>query len=128
MADDPRLRDLDALARLLDDRFRIPGTPVRFGIDGVIGLVPGLGDIATTLLSLYVVARARDLGLPARVLARMLGNVAVDAVAGSVPLLGDLFDVAFKANRRNLDLVRRSLADRPERPAAGRRHPSGGPA
>lgn len=112
---DPRLRDIETLARLLDDQFRIPGTSIRFGLDGLIGLVPGLGDVATTLVSLYVVARARDLGVPASVLALMVGNILLDMTVGAVPVLGDVFDVAFKANRRNLGLLQRALAKQERR-------------
>lgn len=117
VAADPRLREVETLARLLDEQFRIPGTSVRFGLDGLIGLVPGLGDMAATLVSLYVVARARDLGVPASVLARMAGNILIDTVVGAIPVAGDVFDVAFKANRRNLNLLRRAL-DRQEGRAA----------
>lgn len=113
----PRLHDLEALALLLDDRFRIPGTSIRFGVDGLVGLVPGIGDVATTLVSLYLVARARDLGLPGSVLMRMLGNVAIDSVVGAIPLLGDVFDVAFKANRRNIELLKRELRRQSADPA-----------
>jgi hypothetical protein len=105
----PRLRELETLARLLDEQFRIPGTSIRFGLDALVGLVPGLGDIATALVSLYVVARARDLGAPAGVLALMVGNILIDMTVGAVPVLGDVFDIAFKANRRNLELLRRAL-------------------
>jgi hypothetical protein len=96
---------LRQLAHLLDDRFRIPGTSYRVGLDGLIGLVPGVGDAVTTLLSLYIVLEARRLGVPLTKLGRMGLNVGVDAVLGAVPLLGDLFDVAFKANRRNVALL-----------------------
>jgi len=96
---------LRQLAYLLDDRFRIPGTKYRIGLDGLIGLVPGLGDAATTLLSLYIVLEARRLGVPVTKLGRMGLNVGLDAVLGAVPLVGDLFDVAWKANRRNLALL-----------------------
>jgi Domain of unknown function (DUF4112) len=96
---------LRQLAYLLDDRFRIPGTSYRIGLDGLIGLVPGFGDAATTLLSLYIVLEARRLGVPVAKLGRMGLNVGLDAVLGAVPLVGDLFDVAWKANRRNLALL-----------------------
>jgi Domain of unknown function (DUF4112) len=103
---DPRsIERLRQLAYLLDDRFRIPGTGYRIGLDGLIGLVPGVGDAVTTLLALYIVHEARRLGLPLTKLGRMGLNVGVDAVLGAVPLLGDLFDVAWKANRRNLALL-----------------------
>jgi hypothetical protein len=102
---------MEVLARLLDDRFRIPGTSIRFGLDGLIGLVPGLGDVATTAASLYLVYRARALGMPKPVLARMIVNILADTAVGAIPLLGDIFDIAFKANRRNFDLLRRALAE-----------------
>jgi hypothetical protein len=103
------LAEMEVLTRLLDDRFRIPGTSIRFGLDGLIGLVPGLGDAATTTVSLYLVYRAHALGAPKAVLARMMVNILADTAVGAIPLLGDIFDVAFKANRRNLDLLRRHL-------------------
>jgi hypothetical protein len=96
---------LRRLAYLLDDRFSIPGTRYRIGLDGLVGLVPGIGDAVTTVLALYIVLEARRLGVPVAKLARMGLNVGVDAVLGAVPLVGDLFDVAWKANRRNLALL-----------------------
>ena len=101
-----RLDRLDALANLLDTAFIVPGTNIRFGADALIGLVPGIGDVVTTLISLYIVAEARALGAPRRVIARMLANVALDGVVGAVPIAGDLFDVAWRANRRNVALLR----------------------
>ena len=94
---------------LLDDRFVVPGTTWRVGLDGLLGLVPVVGDTATMLTALYVVFEAKRLGAPAGLVARMLVNVGIDGLAGSVPLVGDLFDVAFKANRRNIRLLRRHL-------------------
>lgn len=114
---DERLARLDRFADLLDSRFRIPGTGLRFGLDGVIGLIPGIGDTATAAASLYVVVQARELGCGNWTLVRMLGNVAVDGVLGSVPLLGDIFDFAWKANRRNIRLLREDLAHRDRRAA-----------
>lgn len=120
-AKDRGLAELEAIARLLDDRFRIPGTSIRFGLDGLLGLVPGIGDGATALVSLYVVLRAWSLGAPSGVLGRMLVNILVDSAIGSIPLLGDVFDVAFKSNRRNLELLRRHLAEVPGAAPAARR-------
>jgi hypothetical protein len=97
------------LARLLDSALRVPGTGIRFGLDAVIGLIPGLGDAAGAALAGYVVLLASRLGAPPSVILRMLANVAVDAVAGAVPLLGDLFDVGWKANSRNVELLDRYL-------------------
>ena len=105
-----RLARLDALARLLDTAFAVPGTNVRFGVDALIGLVPGLGDVVTTAISLYIVREARALGASRAVVGRMLFNVAVDGVIGVVPVVGDLFDVAWRANRRNVALLQRHLA------------------
>ncbi len=98
-----------ALSRLLDDSFGIPGTRWRFGLDGLLGLIPGAGDAATAVLSAYIINEARKLGVRRGTLARMLGNLAVDVAVGAVPVIGDLFDVAFKANRRNMRLLVREL-------------------
>lgn len=103
-----------ALARLLDAAVRVPGTGIRFGADAVIGLIPGLGDIGGAALAGYLVILAQRLGVPRAVVLRMLANVAVDTLGGTVPLIGDLFDVAFKSNLRNVALLERAL----ERPAA----------
>jgi hypothetical protein len=104
-----RLARIDALSRLLDTAVIIPGTGIRFGLDALIGLVPGIGDAITTAMSLYIVNEARALGAPPLLIARMLVNVALDGVVGAVPLVGDVFDVAFRANRRNLALLRDHL-------------------
>jgi len=102
-----RFARLEALATLLDVAFIVPGTNVRYGLDGLIGLIPVVGDVITTAIALWVVREARALGAPRYLVARMLGNVAVDGVVGIVPLIGDAFDVAFKANVRNVRLLRR---------------------
>ena len=104
-----RIARLDALATLLDTAFVVPGTNIRFGVDALIGLVPGIGDAITTLLALYVVREARELGAPRFLILRMLGNVAIDGLFGAVPLVGDAFDVAWRANRRNIKLLRDHL-------------------
>jgi hypothetical protein len=94
----------------MDSAFVIPGTQIRFGLDVLIGLIPGIGDAITTLIGLYVIREARELGAPKLLVARMLGNVAIDGIVGAVPLLGDVFDVAWRANRKNLKLLRDHLA------------------
>ncbi len=99
------IREFERVARLLDSQWRIPGTGMRFGLDPVIGLVPGLGDVATGLVSAYIVLMAKRLGLPNHVMARMVGNIAIDVVFGSIPLLGSVFDLFYKANRRNFRLL-----------------------
>jgi hypothetical protein len=119
-----RLRGARALAHILDDGVRIPGLGVRFGLDAVIGLVPGLGDFAGAILSSYVVVLAARLGAPKAVILRMIGNVAVDTIGGSVPLLGDLFDVGWKANLRNVALLDRWI-DQPGRTHATSRRAVG---
>lgn len=103
------LQRLDRLAHLMDERFRIPGTRRRMGLDGLIGLIPGIGDLATGAISLYVVLEAWRLGASRLVIARMLANIGIDVAVGGVPLAGDLFDIAWKANRRNVELLRRHL-------------------
>jgi hypothetical protein len=107
-----RLARLDALADLLDTAFIIPGTGIRFGVDSIVGLVPGFGDAVTTAISLWIVHEAHQLGARPHVIARMLGNVAVDGLFGVVPLVGDAFDVAWRANRRNVRILREHLARR----------------
>ena len=100
-----RRRELDRLARLahlLDARFRLPGTPIRFGLDGLLGLLPGIGDALATLPSAYLLLRGWQLGARRRVLARMALTLAVDLALGAVPLAGDVFDIAFKGNLRNV--------------------------
>ena len=108
-----RLARLDALAQLLDVAFIVPGTNVRYGIDGLIGLIPVIGDIVTTAISLWLVHEARALGAPWHLTMRMLGNVALDGVVGAVPLVGDAFDVMFRANVRNVKLLRRWMEKQP---------------
>jgi hypothetical protein len=108
-----RLARLDALAKLLDVAFIVPGTKFRYGIDGLIGLIPVVGDIITTAISLWVVREARALGAPWHITARMLGNVAVDGVVGLVPVAGDAFDVMFRANVRNVRMLKRWLDKQP---------------
>ncbi|TFV43997.1 DUF4112 domain-containing protein [Bradyrhizobium niftali] len=108
-----RIARLEAIAKLLDVAFILPGTNIRYGIDGLIGLIPVVGDIITTAISLWLVREARALGAPWYLTARMLGNVAVDGVVGMVPLAGDAFDVMFRANMRNMRLLRRWLDKQP---------------
>jgi hypothetical protein len=108
-----RLERLDWLANILDTAFVVPGTNIRFGFDALIGLVPGIGDVITTAVSLFIVREAHALGASRIVVARMLANVALDGVVGAVPVVGDLFDVAWRANRRNVALLRAHLSARP---------------
>jgi len=93
------------LARLMDTAIAIPGTGIRFGADSIMGLFPGFGDMAAAAISLYIVNEARLLGVPNDKLIRMVINIGIDAASGSIPLIGDLFDVYFKSNRLNLELA-----------------------
>ncbi len=111
------LRQLDGLSYVLDNSIRVPGTRARFGMDAVIGLIPGVGDAAGVMMSAYIVVQAARLGAPAASLVRMLLNVGVEALFGAIPLLGDLFDAAYKANARNVRILRGELA----RPGSTRR-------
>lgn len=103
------LRDL---ARLLDEAIRIPGTNIRVGLDALLGLLPGGGDIAGGVFSGLIILQAARAGAPTPVLGRMLGNVLTDVVIGAIPLLGDVFDVAWRANSRNVRLLE-SWRERP---------------
>lgn len=104
-------RRVERYARFLDAALRIPGTQIRFGADSLIGLVPGIGDAFALCLSGLLLLEAHRLGASGALLTRMALNLAVDAAVGSVPIVGDLFDVAFRANMRNLALLRGHLAN-----------------
>ncbi|OCJ63078.1 hypothetical protein A6U97_16535 [Agrobacterium tumefaciens] len=100
-----RLRRLSGIARMMDTAIRIPGTGIRFGADSIMGLLPLIGDGAGAIVGLYIVNEARRLGVQQEKLARMVGNIAMDALVGSVPVFGDLFDIYFKSHRRNVDMI-----------------------
>ncbi|MGQ9370976.1 DUF4112 domain-containing protein [Azospirillum sp. A39] len=116
--DRARLERLRHLATLLDSRWRIPGTRIPIGLDGIASLVPVVGDSATAVVSAYIVYEAMRFGLPKSLIARMAANVGLDWLVGSVPVLGTLFDIGFKANRRNVDLLHRHLEEKMARRAA----------
>ena len=105
-----RVERVRLLAKLLDQAWRVPGTNYRFGLDSLIGLVPGIGDAATLLLSSYIIYEAAKLGVPKATLLRMAGRVGIDSVVGAVPILGDLFDVAYKSNTKNLETLEAFLS------------------
>jgi hypothetical protein len=111
---------LEALARLMDGAFIIPGTSIRFGLDGIIGLVPVAGDVIAGLVSTYLIWEARQLGAPRWLIARMLANAFLDTTVGAIPVVGDAFDVLFRANMKNMALLRRHLEKKGYmRPVAG---------
>ena len=110
---DPQTAErLRKLAYWLDDRFRIPGTNWRVGLDGLIGLIPGVGDTVTTALATYIILEAKRLGVPTGTLLRMIGNVLGDFAVGAVPVVGDLIDLRWKANRKNIQLLNAYLERR----------------
>lgn len=111
--DDPVPADVQRLAVLLDDYFRLPGTEFRIGLDGLIGMIPGIGDTLTAGLGAYIIGRAHKLGVSKPVLARMVLNLVIDWLVGLVPLLGDLLDFGFKGHRRNVQLLREYLERHP---------------
>ncbi|HEX6182638.1 MAG TPA: DUF4112 domain-containing protein [Pyrinomonadaceae bacterium] len=113
-------RSLDQLSRLLDGLFRIPGTGWRVGLDAIVGLVPGVGDFATTAVSFYILAAGVRYRVPKVTLLRMAANVGVDYLLGAVPVLGDLLDVAWKSNQMNVELIRRRASVTPEEATSGR--------
>ncbi len=102
-------RNLDLIAHVLDDWLRIPGTSIRFGLDGIIGLIPGVGDILGGLAGLVIIIAAWARGLPYVTLTRMVFNLGISVLIGAIPILGDIFDIAWKANRRNYKLLTRHL-------------------
>ena len=104
---DRRLDNLRRFAWLLDNSIPVPGTRFRIGLDAIIGLIPGIGDLAGGAASVWFVLQAARLGAPKSVVARMVANVAIETIVGAVPLLGDLFDAGWKANARNMALVER---------------------
>ncbi len=124
------LERLEKLATRMDALFRVPGTRIRVGLDSLFGLIPGVGDVATLAPAGYVLHRARQMGAPKPMLARMAANAGIDAVIGTIPLIGDLFDVGFKGNLRNVALLRQHLESLPDTPVApgedqlGSHHPT----
>ncbi len=105
-----RLKRVRLLSRLLDEQFRIPGTTYRVGLDGLLGLIPGVGDVAGALLSTYILYEAIRLGAPRTLLLRMAANIGMDTVVGGIPVVGDIFDMAWKANKKNSALLHAYLA------------------
>src|SRR5215469_15847476 len=101
--------NLDILSHLLDDFIKVPGLPIRFGLDGIMGAVPGIGDVLGGIASCIIIVAAWARGVSYGVLLRMLANVGIEVVVGAIPVLGDAFDIAWRANRRNYALLTGSL-------------------
>ncbi|WP_247235402.1 DUF4112 domain-containing protein [Telluribacter sp. SYSU D00476] len=100
------ISNMESMAKWMDSRFTIPGTNIRFGLDALVGLIPGVGDFGTLCVSGYMISVLAKNGASRYVIARMTLNVVIDALLGSIPIIGDIFDVAFKANQRNIKLMR----------------------
>ncbi len=116
----PEFAFIDAISTLLDNQFRIPFTQVRFGVDFLIGLIPSVGDLLSFSISLVLVFSMMRRGIGVGMLFKMLGNITLDATVGSIPILGDLFDLHYKANRRNVALLKQYYVENPNPPAAKR--------
>lgn len=101
------LEELERFAKLMDSQFSIPGTSIRFGLDSILGLIPGIGDTGTALITLYLVHKAGKYNLPPHVKRQMLWNTFIDWLIGLIPLVGDIFDIRWKANLRNVALLRK---------------------
>jgi len=110
LQDEARLKRVRLLSRLLDEQFRIPGMKHRIGLDGLLGLIPGIGDAAGALLSTYILYEAIRLGVPRTVVLRMIANIGIDTLGGAIPIVGDIFDMAWKANKKNAALLHAYLA------------------
>tara|TARA_R110000868_G_scaffold161552_3_gene392133 strand:+ start:1084 stop:1500 length:417 start_codon:yes stop_codon:yes gene_type:complete len=108
---------IDSLESWLDSRFAVPGTGLRIGLDGLLGLIPGIGDTVTAGLSAIIILDAHKKGARKRILVRMVSNSLIDLVIGSIPLVGDLFDFAYKSNTKNVKLLKQELRDLEERAA-----------
>ncbi len=115
------VQNLQRLADWMDTAFELPGTGIRFGLDALIGLVPGMGDTVTSLIALYIVGAASRMGVPRVTLIRMIMNVGIDWLIGIVPFLGDVFDVYWKANQRNMAILRGHLGSSPREQRRGKR-------
>lgn len=113
-------RSLDQLSTLMDGLFRIPGTGWRIGLDAIVGLIPGVGDFATTAVSFYILAAGVRYRVPKVTLLRMAANVGVDYLFGAIPVVGDLFDAAWKSNQMNVELLKRRASVSVEEAAHGR--------
>lgn len=108
--DEARLKRIRLLSHVLDEQWQIPGKTYRVGLDALLGLIPGVGDVAGALLSAYILYEAMRLGMPRTGLLRMAANIGIDSVIGAIPIVGDIFDMAWKANKKNVALLHAYLA------------------
>lgn len=112
------LKWLDTVTRLMDNQFRIPGTSIRFGFDVLIGLIPGIGDIITLGIGGLLVTTMVRKGASGMVVVKMIGNIILDSLVGVIPVIGDIFDVTYKSNRRNMKLLREHYVEGAHRGSA----------
>jgi hypothetical protein len=105
--------ELERLARWMDSVFRIPGVGLRFGLDALLGLLPGAGDVAASIVSIYIFSAANRHGVPRVTILRMALNIAIDLIVGAIPFVGDVFDAYWKSNQRNVELLRRHIEAKP---------------
>ena len=117
--DEAAIDRMRTVARVLDEGLRVPGTDFRFGLDPIVGILPGAGDAVTAVISLYIVAESARMGVSQSTLLRMLANIAVDTVGGSVPVIGVLFDALWKSNKWNVKLAIEELADSSDESTSG---------
>ena len=116
----PEFGWIDQLSSLLDNRFTIPGLNTRFGVDSLIGLIPGVGDWISLGISILIVVAMMRRGVSVRMLLTMIWHLLVDAIVGAIPLVGDIFDVYHRANRRNVERLRQYYVENPNPPSTGR--------
>jgi|TARA_R110002126_G_scaffold279836_1_gene426924 hypothetical protein len=109
---DRDIEKLESMAELMDSRFKIPGTSISFGLDSLLGLIPGIGDTVTLISTAYLMGKARAYKLPWQVTLRMLCNALLDWLIGLIPIIGDIFDIAWKANKKNVALIKKHLKSR----------------
>ncbi len=107
---DEKLVRLRQLSKNLDESFTIPGTNIKFGMDAVLGLVPGGGDLVSGIFSLYMLRAAMKMNLPKRAIFSMLANIILDTTVGVIPVAGDIFDVFWKSNKRNMNIIEKHIA------------------
>ena len=103
--DPATVESIRRLAQMMDGAFRVPGTNFRFGADALLGLIPGVGDLTGMLFSIYIIVKAQEIGVPQKTIYKMSANTIIDGLVGTIPILGDIFDFYFKANKRNLRLM-----------------------
>ena len=109
MTNHNNIEKLELMADWMDSRFRIPGTSIRFGFDSILGLIPGIGDTITLASTVYLLGHANNMGIPSHIKMKMIWNAFIDWLIGIIPFFGDIFDVGWKANRKNVALLKKHI-------------------